>query len=141
MRARLKSKIEILELLGDLYAKGNDYEKAYHYHEAVLQQKQLDSGSWTATDLVTSYSALATDATNLFRFEDALTWIRQAQTEALPAAPLAILYQQESSILECQDDFISALHVFEHSLKLAETKSEARLHQVSENGSNHSQSN
>ncbi|CAK9031812.1 unnamed protein product [Durusdinium trenchii] len=115
---RPRTKIELLDALGDAHGAATHYEKAALFHERALQQKH--EAGFPPSEIVTSYSAVATDATNLFHFEEALSWIRQGQGLALPKAALAILYQQESGILECQDDFISALHVFEHSLKLQE---------------------
>eukprot|EP00913_Durusdinium_trenchii_P020170 g18952.t1 len=118
MKLAPRTKIELLDALGDAHGAATHYEKAALFHERALQQKH--EAGFPPSEIVTSYSAVATDATNLFHFEEALSWIRQGQGLALPKAALAILYQQESGILECQDDFISALHVFEHSLKLQE---------------------
>lgn len=113
---RPETMIELLDALGDAHARITQHQNAAAYHRAALQQKKL--ATWPPVKMVASYAALATDATNLFQLDEALDWVRQAQALALPKAGLAILYQQEARILECKDDYISALHVFEHSLKL-----------------------
>ena len=113
---RPETLIELLDALGDAHARITQHQNAAAYHRAALQQKQLDT--WPPVKMVASYAALATDAANLVQLDEALDWVRQAQALALPKAGLAILYQQEARILECKDDYISALHVFEHSLKL-----------------------
>eukprot|EP00435_Cladocopium_sp_Y103_P035400 s1615_g9.t1 len=113
---RPETMIEFLDALGDAHARITEHKAAAAYHRAALHQKQL--ATWPPVKMVASYSALATDATNLFQLDEALDWVRQAQALPLPKAGLAILYQQEARILECKDDYISALHVFEHSLKL-----------------------
>lgn len=114
--SRPETLIALLDALGDSSVRTVQHENAAAYHRAALQQKQ--NAAWPLTEIVASFAALATDAMNLFHLEEALDWVRQAQALPLPGSALAILYQQEARILECKDDFISALHVFEHSLKL-----------------------
>lgn len=126
--SRPETLTRLLDALGDAYARLTQHENAAAYHLAALQQKQLAREA--PTEMVTSYSALATDAMNLFQLEEALDWIRQAQALPLPKPALAILYQQEAQILECNDDYISALHVFEHSLKLIEHDKGLKVPQV-----------
>ena len=117
--SRPETMIQLLDALGDTSARTIQHENAAAYHRAALQQKQR--AAWPPAEMVASYSALATDAMNLFQLEEALDWVRQAEALPLPNVALAILYQQEARLLECKDDYISALHVFEHSLKLQDS--------------------
>ncbi|CAJ1349361.1 unnamed protein product, partial [Effrenium voratum] len=59
---------------------------------------------------------------------EALKWLREAQALApqLPKKALAVLYQQEAKIHECQEDYVSALFVFQHGLKIHRSEDPAR---------------
>lgn len=68
---RPRTKIELLDALGDAHGAATHYEKAALFHERALQQKH--EAGFPPSEIVTSYSAVATDATNLFHFEEALS--------------------------------------------------------------------
>ena len=114
--------IEILDALGDSHSQALRHPKAMEAHLAALERKlerkerkHADSGP---SELASSYSSLATDAANLFRFEEAMKWIHQAEALPLPDAALGILYQHEAQIHFCMEDYVSALHMLEHGFKL-----------------------
>ena len=92
-------------------------------HLAALDLKR--AVNWPATELVTSYSSLATAAGNLFRFDEAMGWIRQAQALSLPDSVLSVLYQHEAQIHFCMEDYVSSLHILEHGFKLLQQHGKA----------------
>ncbi|CAJ1433404.1 unnamed protein product [Effrenium voratum] len=127
----LETKARLLDAAGDALASLRRFAAAKARHEAALAAKRRRlgrGGGAAATDLVTSYAALAMDDQNLFQPEEALKWLREAQALApqLPKKALAVLYQQEAKIHECQEDYVSALFVFQHGLKIHRSEDPAR---------------
>ena len=108
--------IGLFDGLGDSYAQTLQHRKAADTHLVALELKLADG--WLPSKLVTSYASLAQDAVNLFHWQEALRWIQQAQALPLPDSVRSVLYQQEAHIHFCTEDYVSALHVLEHGMKL-----------------------
>lgn len=54
------------------------------------------------------------------KIAEALEYVQKAQAiPNLPSPLLTLLYRLEASIFECDGDFVSSLHRFEHALKLS----------------------
>ena len=118
--------LQVLELLGDIYAflKRHDVARKHH-HNALNIKKRLGVA---ASEIAIMHATVATDCMLSFDLSAALEHLRHAQAIQLPPEAQSVLYKQEAAVHECGGDFVSALHRFEHAAKLAPSQIHSTEH-------------
>jgi hypothetical protein len=109
----------LLDEVGDLHAGMHNFKAAAKAHLKSLKMKRQSPIESNVGGLILTAASLATDYKMTFRYGKALKVLAEAQrVPHLPTNVEAILFRQESNILDCKGDTVSALHRFEHAQQM-----------------------